>query len=83
MRYMHCTSIYILSTRDIAHLIGVHTISINHQISLMLYCYLSSLIKGIKQAVIVGLNFAKQPVIVGFNFNTSTVVYFYFCKCSN
>ena len=37
----------------------------------MLYSYLSSLIKGIKQAVIVGLDFAKQTVIVGFNFNTS------------
>ena len=38
--------------------------------------YFSFLTYGIKQAVIVGLNFAKQTVIVGFNFNTSTVVCF-------
>jgi len=57
-----------------AHRIEVYIISRNHQISLMLYC--DPLISGIKQAMIMGLNFNNQKssfiygaVIVGLNFN--------------
>jgi len=43
-----------------AQLVGVHTISRNYQISLMLYYIYCDPLQGIKQAVIVGLNFNQN-----------------------
>ena len=76
-RYMHCYQcVYLINLRRCTPNRSVHYIQKSSDFFDVILLF-SSLIYGIKQAVIVGLNSAKQPVIVGFSFNTSTVVFFF------